>query len=114
MGEPFTHYQRRFHLITNPSYSGGKYHRCRHRKDHNMICASCAAGADLAKTLPAHRNGADQAATNRYNGIVRKVNNLHGKCDDCPCQHRGTHHERRAASTPVALVAATVIPRKAR
>lgn len=62
-----------------------------------MICHSCAAGGNLSATLPARRPGADITATNRHNGLRRRINNLHGKCRGgtwCDCQHRNTRHAR--------------------
>lgn len=53
-----------------------------------MICAQCAAAADLRATLPAKRQGNSQMASNQYNGKLRRVRNLHARCTGCDCQHR--------------------------
>lgn len=64
-----------------------------------MICDPCGRGGDLAKTIPPQRNGADITASNRHNGLKRRVANLHGRCKGeswCDCQHAGTKHDRTA------------------
>lgn len=77
-----------------------------------MICRHCARGGDLRQQLPPVRPGGDITASNRYNGLVRRINNAHRDCRGgswCDCQHVDTPHQRRAPNAPVAQIAAPVI-----
>jgi hypothetical protein len=84
-----------------------------------MICTHCAEGGDLSAELrqryPSGRPGGDTTQSNRYNGMLRRINNAHGRCKGCDCQHVRTPHYRPPSreatvfSSRVALVTSPVM-----